>query len=104
MTQNLVWHRAALEKAKKKVDSFRSLNLRQEEFNGKAILREFYRRYLHKTGLPKDVFIFYAAYHACDRKAVKTFFEEFFENLLSGKTHYSMRGDMPLRRQVNSSN
>jgi len=75
--------KTSIEQAKQKVDYIRSLCRRREEFEGKAILKNFHKRYLHNTGLARDVFIYLTAYHARHRKAVKTFFDEFFDKLLS---------------------
>ena len=78
---------AEIEKAGKlaieKVQELVLLNRRREEFHGKNVLQSFYATYLHRTGLPKVVFSFEAARHARRRRAVLTFFDEFFGNLVS---------------------
>ncbi|MEW6563549.1 MAG: AAA family ATPase [Pseudomonadota bacterium] len=54
---------------------------RREEFHGKEILNEFYRLYLHKTGLSKVVFTFEVARYSKRRRSVTSFFEGFFGNI-----------------------
>jgi ABC-type branched-subunit amino acid transport system ATPase component len=65
-----------------KVSALRSENLRREQFHGKSVLQEFYRSYLHKTGLPKTVFAFETGRHARRRRSVVNFFEQFFGRIL----------------------
>lgn len=64
--------------ARHKVAELRDTNRRREEFDGKHILRSFYQRYLHRTGLSKVVFTFESARHARTRQSVVAYFDEFF--------------------------
>lgn len=73
----------ASQTATQKVETLRVTKRRREEFHGKVVLQAFYQSYLHKTGLPKTVFLFETARHARRRQAVLTFFDEFFDRLLS---------------------
>lgn len=54
-------------------------NQRRERYHGKEAVKLFYGRHIHKTGMPKDVFIFEAMRHAATRKSTGEFFEEFFK-------------------------
>lgn len=55
---------------------------RREFFHGKEALGAFVKQHLHKTGLPKNVFLFETARHAQRRKSVTTFFAALFADLL----------------------
>lgn len=72
---------AAVAQAKRDVEELRQSNRRREQFHGKNAVNELYRRYLHRTGLPKNVFLFEAMRHARHRKSVRAFFEAFFADL-----------------------
>ncbi|WP_162917477.1 ATP-dependent nuclease [Dongia deserti] len=72
---------AAQAAAKQKVLDLRNANRRREEFHGKAVLQEFYKKHLHQSGIPKVVFTFEAARHARRRRAVVSFFDTFFAKL-----------------------
>ena len=72
----------ALSLATRKVEELRAGCRRREEFHGKDILASFYKAHLHRTGLPKTVFAFETARHARTRRAVVTYFDEFFGRLL----------------------
>jgi len=67
--------------ARQRVAELSDVNRRREEFDGKRFLKEFYGRYLHRTGLSKTVFTFEAARHARRRRSVLDFFESFFSRL-----------------------
>lgn len=73
---------AAVRAATLKVDELRSSDRRREEFHGKAVLQSFFQTKLHRTGLPKTVFLFETARHARRRKAVVSFFDDFFSRIL----------------------
>ena len=68
--------------ARDKVSELGTLNRRREEFHGKNVLQAFYKAHLHGTGLPKVVFSFETARHAKRRRAVLTFFDDFFASLI----------------------
>ncbi|MHB8543037.1 MAG: AAA family ATPase [Leptospirales bacterium] len=72
----------ALERSKHKIESIRAENRRREEFHGKAILNEFYKKHLSQTGLSKVVFTFETARHAKRRKSVNSYFEALFKDVL----------------------
>jgi len=65
------------------VSDLRDKQRRREEFHGKTALQIFYKTYLHNTGLDKVVFTFETARHARRRKAVVTYFDGFFDAILS---------------------
>ncbi len=54
---------------------------RREMFDGKAVMEEFFKTYLHTTGMAKGIFFFEAARHARNRKSVTSFFADFFKQL-----------------------
>lgn len=58
---------------------------RREQFDGKKVLREFFRQHLHSSGLSREIFTYYAAKRAAKRRAVKAFFDAFFEKILPPK-------------------
>lgn len=74
--------KAALEQANQKIESIRAANRRREEFHGKAILIDFYKRYLSQTGLAKVIFTFETARHARRRKSVVSYFDTLFNDVL----------------------
>lgn len=73
---------SALAESKKKIDALRRANRRREEFHGKAVLNEFYKRHLAHTGLAKVVFTFETARHARRRKSIVTYFDGLFNDVL----------------------
>jgi ABC-type hemin transport system ATPase subunit len=73
--------RSARETAIRAVDEIRASQRRREEFEGKKVLSEFFRRHLHSSTLSRQVFGFYAARRARRRKAVVAFFDGFFLEL-----------------------
>jgi hypothetical protein len=64
--------------ARQRVEALHDANRRREEFDGKQVLREFYGRQLHKTGMSKVVFTFETARHARRRRSVVAYFDGFF--------------------------
>jgi predicted ATPase len=74
----------AIAKATATISALRDSRRRREEFHGKTVLAEFYKRHLHITGLSKVVFTFETARHARRRKAVTEFFDLFFAEIDSG--------------------
>jgi hypothetical protein len=73
--------RVASQEAAAKVSELREQQRRREEFHGKEVLTGFYRRHLHHTGMPKNIFTFEAARYASRRKAVSKYFDAFFTML-----------------------
>lgn len=73
---------AAMQTATATVDALGSTNRRRESFHGKLVLQQFYKEHLHKTGLPKNVFLFETARHARGRHSVSSFFSGFFSKLI----------------------
>lgn len=71
----------ALQLALERVRQFKAANRRREEFHGKSVLGEFYRRYIAASGMPKIVFAFEAARHSRRRKSVVSYFDDFFAKL-----------------------
>ena len=76
---------SALRAAANSVAQIKDGNRRREEFHGKSILGEFYRRYIGGTGMSKIVFTFEAARHSRRRKSVVAYFDQFFEQLVDAK-------------------
>jgi hypothetical protein len=72
---------SALHLATASVEEIRKNERRREEFDGKRNLTEFFRLYLHQTGLSRQVFAFYAARRARRRRSVVQFFDSFFAEL-----------------------
>jgi energy-coupling factor transporter ATP-binding protein EcfA2 len=70
--------RTVIEAAQRGVTDTRARARRREEFHGKAVVEEFFKRFLRQSGLPKNVFLFECARHAKRRRAVTAFFDEFF--------------------------
>ncbi len=77
---------AALNNTSEDVKNLKSLMRRREEYHGKTVLDEFYKRHLHNTGLPNSIFKFEAARHARKRKSVNAFFDHFFSLIASNQT------------------
>ena len=73
---------SARNKAADEVNSFRAASCRREHFDGKAVLKEFHSRHLHKTSLSRQVFRFEIARHAQGRKSVRSFFDGLFNEVL----------------------
>lgn len=67
--------------AQKAITSIKSEKKRREFYHGKGVLEEFYKRCLSQTGLSRSAFIFQAAQHARNRKAVSQFFDGFFKEI-----------------------
>jgi hypothetical protein len=74
---------AALTQSKQKVEALRQSNRRREEFHGKTILNEFYKKHIARSGLPKVVFTFEAARHARRRRSVVDYFDALFTELVN---------------------
>jgi ABC-type cobalamin/Fe3+-siderophores transport system ATPase subunit len=55
---------------------------RREHFDGKKVLKDFFARYLHSSGLSREIFTYYAAKRAAKRASVKAFFDSFFQKVL----------------------
>lgn len=64
------------------VESIRTSQRRREEFDGKRVLADFFRRHLQASTLSRQVFAFYAARRARRRRSVVEFFDSFFEDLI----------------------
>jgi hypothetical protein len=52
---------------------------RREHFDGKRILAELHKRFLHATGMSKEIFIYSCAREARKRKSVKAFVDSLFQ-------------------------
>jgi hypothetical protein len=72
---------SALDAATLRVAELKATNRRREEFHGKSVLLAFYQAHLAGTALAKGVFTFEAARHARRRRAVTSFFDDFFDYL-----------------------
>lgn len=73
---------SALGKATKEVEAIVINARRREEFHGKAVLDSFYAKYVHSTGMSREIFVHELARLASFRKSVNAFFDGFFENIL----------------------
>lgn len=71
----------ALAQSRTKVEALRQGNRRREEFHGKAVLNEFYKRHIARAGLAKVVFTFETARHARRRKSVVGYFDALFKDV-----------------------
>ena len=63
------------------VRKLRDENGRRENYDGKRVLEQFYRTYLHKTGMSKEIFVYECARAGADRKLVRHFVDELFKEL-----------------------
>lgn len=77
----------ALEQSRHKVASLQVNNRRREEFHGKAVLNEFYKKHIARSGMSKVVFTFEAARHSRRRRAVITYFDDLFGQLVNSPTN-----------------
>jgi hypothetical protein len=64
-----------------KVGTIKDQNKRREFFHGKRILEEFYGRYMHETGMPKEMFVYECARCASERASVRTFVNDLMASL-----------------------
>ena len=71
-----------LQKSTEEIEAIKAGKIRRENYKGKKVINEFYKKYLHATGYAKPIFVFETARHARQRKSVKKFFDSFFESLL----------------------
>ncbi|MEI6265452.1 MAG: AAA family ATPase [Sphingobacteriia bacterium] len=71
-----------LEKSSQEIEMIKKDKIRRENYKGKEVINEFYKKYLHSTGYAKPIFIFETARHARQRKSVKAFFDNFFKTIL----------------------
>ena len=71
-----------LQKSTEEIEAIKAGKIRRENYKGKEVINEFYKKYLHATGYAKPIFVFETARHARQRKSVKKFFDSFFESLL----------------------
>ena len=55
---------------------------RREFFDGKKVLNEFYRKYLHSSGMSKEIFIYQCAQVASNRNSVKQFVTVLMDSLV----------------------
>ena len=55
---------------------------RREFFDGKKVLNEFYRKYLHGSGMSKEIFIYQCAQVASNRNSVKQFVTVLMDSLV----------------------
>lgn len=75
-----------LQKSSEEIETIKKGKIRRENYKGKEVINEFYKKYLHSTGYAKPIFIFETARHARQRKSVKTFFDTFFKAILDEET------------------
>lgn len=75
-----------LQKSSEEIEMIKKDKIRRENYKGKEVINEFYKKYLHSTGYAKPIFIFETARHARQRKSVKTFFDNFFKTILEEDT------------------
>ncbi len=55
---------------------------RREYFHGKKILSNFYKSFLHSTGMSKEIFVYECAREASKRSSVINFVTELFEKII----------------------
>jgi len=67
--------------AKASVAKLETQHKRREFFDGKRVLTEFHKRYLHSTGMAREIFIYGCAREASRRKSVSAFIEVLFGKL-----------------------
>jgi hypothetical protein len=75
----------AIQAANQMIESIKAAQKRRELFDGKALLEEFYKLYISKTGMSRGIFTYESARHARRRKSVIKFFEEFHQQLISNQ-------------------
>lgn len=71
----------AIAHAAEKIAELRDGERRREEFHGKAVLNNFYKTHLHRTGMQKNIFTYETARHARRRQLVAEYFDRFFAQL-----------------------
>ena len=64
----------AVEQATIKVRALRRVQRRREEFDGKAVLKAFYKEYLHSSGMSREIFTYETARYASKSACVQNFF------------------------------
>lgn len=70
-------------KSQKDVVELKEAMKRREHFDGKVIINEFSKKFMHPTGMATSIFLYETARHARRRKKVIQFFDEFFKTALS---------------------
>jgi len=73
----------SISNARHEVDEAKNKSRRREVFDGKAALKLLFKRHVHNTGLSYEIFLFYAAQRARERKSVAQTFETIFNELLA---------------------
>ena len=68
-------------KSRRKVVELQELRKRREQFDGKKVLEEFYRRYMQGSGMSKEIFVYGCAKEAANRVAVKKFVQDLAEKM-----------------------
>ena len=63
-------------KAEANVRQVMDSDRRREEFDGKEILHNFYKQFLHKTGMSFEIFVYQCAESASSRSSVASFVQE----------------------------
>ena len=74
-----------LSAAKQEVEMLTSGGHREKLFHGKKFMSLFFSKYLHSTGISKNVFLFETARHARRRDINKKFFDELFGTIAAAK-------------------
>jgi ABC-type Mn2+/Zn2+ transport system ATPase subunit len=67
--------------AQEKVMPLKEAHRRRELYDGKKILDEFYKKYLHESGMSKEIFVYSCAKEASARRSVRVFMEALFLTL-----------------------
>jgi hypothetical protein len=81
------------EQAATVVNALGAADKRREMFDGKRILGEFFARYIHSTGMSKEIFIYLCAKEAAGRTSVSSFVEKLFSALGIAETDVSEVGN-----------
>ena len=72
---------AIVDNCQKTVENIKAQGRRADFFHGKAILDEFYRRYMQATGMSKEIFIYECARVASTTPRVRNFVEDFLTKI-----------------------
>ena len=69
--------------AEKQVAKLAKERIRRENYDGKKILDEFYRRYLQDSGMSKEIFIYECAVAAATRQSVRQFVGDLLDRIMN---------------------
>ena len=67
--------------AKKQIAEIQEGGTRRENYDGKKILDKLYRKYLHNSGMSKEIFVYECAKAASERKLVKRFVKDLLDSI-----------------------